>query len=69
MFDYKQLEIQGLKIGAIGPRFMDERFSFFYPSINYNNGKEKGLIRKILINRLSQLCLFHQAHLFRLVHY
>ena len=41
MFDYKQLEIQGLKIGAIGPRFMDERFSFFYPSINYNNGKRE----------------------------
>lgn len=41
MFDYKQLEIQGLKIGAIGPRFMDERFKFFYPSINYNNGKRE----------------------------
>ncbi len=41
MFDYKQLEIQGLKIGAIGPRFMDERFNFFYPSINYNNGKRE----------------------------
>lgn len=41
IFDYKQLETQGLKIGAIGPRFMDERFNFFYPSINYNNGKRE----------------------------
>ncbi|OTG56122.1 rhamnosyltransferase [Acinetobacter sp. ANC 4204] len=32
--DYKQLEIQGLKIGAIGPRFIDERFGFYYKTVN-----------------------------------
>ena len=41
MFDYRELENNGVKVGSIGPRFMDERFSFFYPSINYNNGKRE----------------------------
>ena len=41
MFDYRELENNGVQVGSIGPRFMDERFSFFYPSINYNNGKRE----------------------------
>ncbi len=41
MFDYRGLENNGVQVGSIGSRFMDERFSFFYPSINYNNGKRE----------------------------
>ena len=41
MFDYRELENNGVQVGSIGSRFMDERFSFFYPSINYNNGKRE----------------------------
>ena len=41
IFDYRELENNGVQVGSIGSRFMDERFSFFYPSINYNNGKRE----------------------------
>ncbi len=32
--DYRSLQNQGIKVGAIGPRFIDERFGFYYKTVN-----------------------------------
>lgn len=34
--DYQYLTKQGTKVGAIGPRFIDERYNFYYKTISVN---------------------------------
>ncbi len=49
--DYKQLEIQGLKIGAIGPRFIDDRHDFYYKTINLS---KSGFRKKMDVSNITQ---------------
>ncbi len=51
MFDYKQLETQGLKIGAIGPRFIDDRHDFYYKTINLS---KSGFRKKMDVSNITQ---------------
>lgn len=51
MFDYKQLKIQGLKIGAIGPRFIDDRHDFYYKTISLS---KSGFRKKMDVSNITQ---------------
>lgn len=51
MDDYKQLENQGLKIGAIGPRFIDDRHGFYYKTINLS---KFGFRKKMDVSKITQ---------------
>lgn len=51
IFDYKKLETQGLKVGAIGPRFIDDRHNFYYKTINLSKYGFRNKIDVSNINR------------------
>ena len=51
MSDYQFLINQGIKVGAIGPRFIDERFGFYYKTVNMS---QYGFREKIDVSKITQ---------------
>ncbi|MDR7654222.1 glycosyltransferase family 2 protein [Acinetobacter junii] len=51
MSDYMDLETRKEKIGAIGPRFIDDRHNFYYKTINLS---KSGFRHKIDVSKISQ---------------
>lgn len=52
-FDYQIIKDQGVKLAAIGPRFIDERYNFYYPGLKLNG---MGLIDKFDISHIKAPC-------------
>lgn len=44
--DYEKISVENTKIGAIGPRFIDENKGFYFPALRFN---KYGLIDKISV--------------------
>ena len=51
MSDYQFLINQGIKVGTIGPRFIDERFGFYYKTVNMS---QYGFREKIDVSKITQ---------------
>ncbi|APV36988.1 rhamnosyltransferase [Acinetobacter soli] len=51
MNDYQFLINQGIKVGTIGPRFIDERFGFYYKTVNMS---QHGFREKIDVSKITQ---------------
>lgn len=51
--DYNAIKEQNVPIAAIGPRFIDERYNFYYPGLKLNN---IGLIDKFDVSHIKAPC-------------
>lgn len=51
--DYKKVKDQGVNIAVIGPRFIDERYNFYYPGLKLNS---MGLIDKFDVSNITFPC-------------
>ncbi|UFN53490.1 glycosyltransferase family 2 protein [Acinetobacter pittii] len=51
--DYNEIKKQDIPIAAIGPRFIDERYNFYYPGLKLNN---IGLIDKFDVSHIKAPC-------------
>jgi len=51
--DYNAVKEQNIPIAAIGPRFIDERYNFYYPGLKLNN---IGLIDKFDVSHIKDPC-------------
>lgn len=49
--DYYGLKESGIKVGAIGPRFIDDRHDFYYKTINLSNS---GFRKKMDVSNITQ---------------
>jgi rhamnosyltransferase len=49
--DYNALKMQSIKVGAIGPRFVDERFGFFYKTVNMD---KNGFREKLDVSNITE---------------
>ncbi|MDC4350610.1 glycosyltransferase family 2 protein, partial [Acinetobacter baumannii] len=51
--DYNTISEKGISIAAIGPRFIDERYNFYYPGLKLN---KIGLIDKFDVSHIKAPC-------------
>lgn len=49
--DYEKISVENTKIGAIGPRFIDENKGFYFPALRFN---KYGLIDKISVENIQE---------------
>lgn len=49
--DYLYLQNRGIKVGAIGPRFIDERYGFYYKTVDISNS---GLRSKLDVSNITE---------------
>lgn len=51
LLDYKTLIDKGVNVGVIGPRFIDERFGFYYKTVNIS---QHGFREKVDVSKITQ---------------
>jgi rhamnosyltransferase len=49
--DYNALKMKSIKVGAIGPRFVDERFGFYYKTVNMD---KNGFREKLDVSNITE---------------